>query len=107
MEDGRIIDSQITASSEYSSYFGSVTNARLNRPGSVGQFGGPATSDLNQWVQVDLGISRLVTGIIMQGRDRAVIVHFVKKYNVQYSNDGDTWRKVTDRNVDDGVVRII
>ena len=101
MEDGRILDSQITASSEYNSDFGSVTNARLNRPASVGKFGGPATSDLDQWVQVDLGVSRLVTGIAIQGRDRATVIHFVKKYMVQYSSDGGTWRYVTEGN--DGV----
>ena len=108
MENGNIIDSQITASSEINANGQSVTNARLNRPGSVGQFGGPATSDLNQWVQVDLGVSRLVTGMIMQGRDQTNVIHCVKKYKVQYSSvgDTDTWQYVKKSNEEEDVVRL-
>ena len=102
MADGRILDSQITGSSELNPDLESVTNARLDRPASVGKFGGPATSDLDQWVQVDLGVSRLVTGIVIQGKDDDADVRFVKKYKVQhYSSDGDTWRFVKDSN--DGI----
>ena len=91
MEDGRIKDSQISASSEYSDKH-KATNARLNRPNLPGTFGAWAskTNDPNQWIQVDLIVPRLVAGVIAQGRyDHD---NRVTKYVVSYSEDGSTWQ---------------
>ena len=71
MEDRRIPDSQITASSEYDSNHG-PTNARLNRPADGSTIGAwsARTNDLLPWIQVDFGAPKMVSGIMMQGRKR-------------------------------------
>ena len=74
MEDGRIADSQITASNEYNNstptrktYHG-ANNARLNRRaqsvGNVYTTGAwcAGKSDVNQWIQVEFTIPTWVTG---------------------------------------------
>ncbi len=106
MEDGRIKDDQLSASTEYqhqSLYYG-VTNARLNRPVQPGTSGAwsAQTKDVNQWIQVDLLLQRLVVGVIMQGRDHANI-NYVTKYKVAYSLDGATWQNVQDAQGNDQV----
>ena len=103
MEDGRISDGQITASSFM--YYDYPRHGRLNRPAEVdNSFGGwcPHDSQLeNSWIRVDLGVSTLVAGVIMQGRGyyRDYTMHWVSKYKVQYSNDDFTWQTVMDEMV--------
>ena len=87
MESRAIPDSQISASSEYS-----LTHAahqgRLHFQavgGLVGSWSSGA-NDLNQWLQVDLGIAVRVTGIATQGRNEAK--QWVKEYKLQYGEDG-------------------
>ena len=100
MEDGRITDSQITASSEFDSpdihpaYHG-VTNARLNRPPGSGTTGSwsAKTNDINQWIQADLKVLTRVTGVMIQGRVEGD-QQWVTKFKVQYSDDGVIWKYV-------------
>ena len=96
MEDGRITDSQITASSEYvDAMYHGPTNARLNKPAESGVASGSwaaQTMDTNQWIQVDLKIATWVTGVMIQGR--AGTNQWVKKFKVQYSDDGEKWKYI-------------
>ena len=93
MEDGRIADSQITASTEWRSNHG-PTNARLNRPAQSGTSGSWSvrTNDVNQWIQVEFESSTWMTGVIIQGRSDSD--QWVIEYKVQYSTDGENWQYV-------------
>ena len=92
MEDGRIPDNNIIASSKYSSgveaYYG-----RLNR--QEGSWTA-RTNNLNQWIQVDLSELKHMSGVITQGRNS--YSQWVTKFVVQYSTNGETWSSVTDVN---------
>ena len=96
MEDGRISNYQITASSAWKSltesHFG-----RLNGGPVIGITSGvwtPVTNNKSQWIQVNFGLPRLVTGIITQGRHGAD--EWVTRYKVQYADDGVNWQYVVD-----------
>ncbi|XP_072041290.1 lactadherin-like [Amphiura filiformis] len=100
MEDGRISDSQITASTEWVSsddpglYYG-ANNARLNRAAMTGTTGAwsAQTNDGNQWIQVALGVPTWVTGVLIQGREdwSPPQWQYVTRFKVQYSEDGEFW----------------
>ena len=88
MENGKIADSQITASSQWDS-FNAPFRARLNNRLVGNMRGGWSSrySDLKQWLQVDLGNYRTVTGVATQGR--ADEYHnWVTRFRLQYSDDG-------------------
>ena len=90
LESGAINDSQITASSELDSYHG-VTRARLHaREIDAYRRGAwvPATTDLNQWLQVDLGKITAVTHVATQGRNIYSPLQMVTEYKLQFSGDG-------------------
>jgi len=90
MESGAIADSQITASSEYNVYH-SPKRARLyTKETDIYSSGAwsSLTKDLNQWLQVDLGKMTSVTHVATQGRDSEKAWQWVKKYNLQFSDDG-------------------
>lgn len=83
MEDGRLLNYQLTAS--YSIVYFHAKNARLN---SVVGAGGWSPGNLNSghWIQVAFGARRIVTGIVTQGR--ATHPQWVTKYKVQYYDQG-------------------
>ena len=85
MEDGSIKDSQITASTSFNIFLGPHWS-RLNKGGSWSV----AHISIDQWIQVDLGISRIITGIVLQGGDEGT-QEWVKSYKVEYSRDGIAW----------------
>ena len=91
MESGAIADSQITASSEWSVYHSSK-RARLYTKDIGIEIGRGAwsslTSDLNQWLQVDLGKITPVTHVATQGRNSWSPAQMVTKYKLQFSDDG-------------------
>ena len=109
MENHRIPDSQITASTVYYNLqTHGATHARLNRPnGYSGSSGGweAGVNDVHQWIQVDLGIVKIVSGIVLQGRDGWG--HWVRKYQVHYSADSVSWMWVTNVNQKDVAVRML
>ena len=90
MEDRRIPDSAITASSSVNSSHG-PSNSRLNflNKGSDVSAWCPKTGSENQWLQIDLGEMTAVTKVATQGRynseDR------VTTYTLSYSVDGKHW----------------
>ena len=104
MKDGTIKDNQITSSTEWAANHG-ATNARLDRPAGHGRTGGwsAKTNDVNQWIQADLGAIRSVSGIVIQGRSD--YNQWVTKYQVQYSEDGVTWKYVKDDEQKNDMVR--
>ncbi|XP_066294614.1 lactadherin-like [Branchiostoma lanceolatum] len=87
MESGAIPDDSITASSFHSADLVPY-NGRLN-----GVAGGGAwmaiSNTIGQWLQVDLGEMKRVTGTIIQGRRNTE--QRVTSYKLQYSTDRITW----------------
>ncbi|XP_028390594.1 IgGFc-binding protein-like [Dendronephthya gigantea] len=68
MESGKIPDSRITASSEWSHLHG-ATNARLNFAKNSGSWSSRYNNQ-NQWLQVDFKFRATITDILTQGRGR-------------------------------------
>ena len=87
MENGEILDGQITASSEWNANHGPA-NGRVNFKAGGGRTGAWSSrrNDLNQWLQVDFELQATVTEIMIQGRSDAN--QWVKSYAVTYSNNG-------------------
>ena len=105
MQNGKLPDSALTASSEYSVAYG-PENARLHfQPQSylykyryvarvvTTRYGAWVTNvqDHNQWLQVDFGVETRVTRIATQGRQDAN--QWVKKYTLRYSTDGSYFQQ--------------
>jgi len=86
MESGSISDAQITASSEYSSYF-AAEDSRLH----TGTAWSAATNDASQWLQIHLGVQYpTVTRVATQGS--SAYSEWVTEYKLQFSNDGVTFQ---------------
>ena len=81
MQNRKIKDSQLTASSVYRSGL-STRQGRLNGLTSWSA----RQRNQNQWIQVDLGRKKVVTAIATQGRRN--YKQWVKSYFVSYSPDG-------------------
>ena len=90
MENGQILDSQITASSQFDVNHG-PTNARLNFKAHGGRTGAWSSrrNDVNQWLQIDFNYPATIDEILTQGRQSTN--QWVKTYTVSYSNDGVTF----------------
>ena len=84
VEDRKIKDSQITASSVWSASL-STKQGRLNSASSWSA----RRNDQNQWIQVDLGREEVITTIATQGR--ANYNQWVKTYSVSLGSDGNTF----------------
>ena len=94
MEDRRILDSQINASSESTDR--QAFKARLDRALSAEGSWSAAVNEAYQWIQVDLGVLKRVSGIVLQGRQD--LYQWVTKYKVDYSVDPMSWMWVKDIN---------
>uniref|UniRef100_A0A8C7XX70 Neuropilin 1 n=1 Tax=Oryzias sinensis TaxID=183150 RepID=A0A8C7XX70_9TELE len=97
MVSGQITDAQVSASS-YADRGWVAENARLltGRSGWTGQQ--IKQPFRNEWLQVDLGQDKMVSGVMIQGgkhRDRNV---FMKKFKVGHSQDGDHWTFIKEEN---------
>ena len=89
MESGAIADSQLTASSEWSASQGSKRARLHTKENGLGTGAWSSlTSDLNQWLQVDLGKITPVTHVATQGRNSWSPAQMVTKYKLQFSDDG-------------------
>ena len=87
LEDGRVPDPLIRASSFYNYYCGPF-NARLNRR-RYGRQGGAWCAkrrDRRQWLQVDFGALSTVSGVATQGRQNSA--QWVTSYYISYSRNG-------------------
>ncbi|XP_038060534.1 lactadherin-like [Patiria miniata] len=98
MEDGRIPDASITASSMWQNKTNhGPTRARLNlQAGSASAWCNTGASETHPWIQVDLGSNVIITGVITQGRWDGNYLDWVTEFEVAYSDDGQEWTDVTD-----------
>lgn len=103
MESGAVSDAQISASSQKDDNY-AANRARLNMKINGIKQGGwlPLTSDLNQWLQVELGGYTTVTLVATQGRNG--YDQWVTKYRLQYSYDGVTYHLYKERGENSGKV---
>ena len=102
MESGKILDKQITASSEWNAHH-AAHQGRLNfqevKETGVARKSGSWSAlrnDQNQWLQVDLlREESVVTSVATQGRHKhprwGQHNQWVKSYKLQYSNNGDNF----------------
>ena len=99
MENGGVLDEQITASSELndnSAAYQGRLNVNESVQGSTIKSGAwvAGTSDQSQWLQVDLyDEESLISRVATQGRNQDVSwvlanSQWVERYKLQYSNDG-------------------
>ncbi|XP_048583948.1 uncharacterized protein LOC125563127 [Nematostella vectensis] len=98
MEDGRIADSAITASSSFSPACNasrSRLHAKKELQGSQEVCGGwvAANNSLDgpHWLKVDLGRLTSVTEIAIQGRDDSTNPQWTMTFTVSHSRDGHQW----------------
>ena len=96
IEDGRIPDSALTASTIHSGAY-AATLARLNLAAASGKVGSWAAkkNDVNQWLKIDLGTPTTVTKVATQGRQDAD--QWITSYTLSYSLAGSFWVKYTVR----------
>ncbi|XP_033951501.2 uncharacterized protein [Pseudochaenichthys georgianus] len=87
VEDGNITDSQLSASSSIGFY--TPNKARLNG-NSCWMPSGTATSS---WIQANLGQTRKVTGVVIQGCPQNE--HWITEFKIQHSMDGTIWTDYT------------
>ncbi|XP_077571525.1 discoidin domain-containing receptor 2-like isoform X1 [Stigmatopora nigra] len=98
MEDGRIGDGDISASSQWHQTTG-AQYARLNRDDGDGAWcpeGRPETSRA-QFLQVDLRALTFLTVVATQGRYARNGIEFARAYSLNYSRDGVVWRSWRNR----------
>ena len=95
MEDGRILDTGINASSSSTP----AKNGRLNYASGSSWCAG--TSDTNPYLQIDLQTLHIICAVSTQGNSNAD--QWVKTYTLQLSLDGVTW---TDYKELDGQVKV-
>lgn len=107
MKSRLIPDSRVSASSSFrtwslESFTWRPQFARLDKQGKTNAWTAQV-QDRNQWIQVDLGSSKKLTGIITQGAKDFGQVQFVSAFRVSYSQDGQNWTTVKDRS---GAIKI-
>ena len=90
LEDGRIQDGAISASSAYNIYYAAKLG-RLNLKAKVGNVGAwcVLTRDANQWLQIDLGAGTTVTKVATQGRQD--YDQWVTSYAISYNPVKSNW----------------
>ena len=105
MEDGRIKDSQITASSVLKERSPHPWLARLNRnipqwgawcPDITG--GNRTEKNYDQYIQIDLVNLTKITGIATQGRSYSGGREYAKDYKISYIRDGGIWNFYQEKN---------
>ncbi|KAI8777902.1 neurexin-4 [Biomphalaria glabrata] len=90
VEDGRIPDSALTASSFHTKR--QPKDARVGR--SAGAWS-PSIQNAFQWLQVDMAKQYLVTSVYVQGRQGSD--EYVMEFFLEYSDDALTWRRYTNQ----------
>ncbi|CAD7676127.1 unnamed protein product [Nyctereutes procyonoides] len=108
MKDNTIPDKQITASSIYRTWGLNAFSwypfyARLDKQGKFNAWTAQ-TNDASEWLQVDLGFQRQVTGIITQGARDFGHIQYVAAYKVAYSNDRTNWTEYKDQGAIEGKI---
>ncbi|XP_061625031.1 discoidin domain-containing receptor 2 isoform X1 [Phyllopteryx taeniolatus] len=98
MEDGRIKDDDITASSQWHETTG-PQYARLNREDGDGAWcpEGQLEASDSQFLQVDLRHLTFLTVVATQGRYARNGIEFARAYSLNYSRDGVIWKSWRNR----------
>ena len=105
MNDGRIKDSQITASSVLKGRSPHPWLARLNRnipswgawcPEITG--GNRTEKNYDQYIEIDLLNLTKITGIATQGRSYSGGREYTKDYKISYIRDGGIWNFYQEKN---------
>ncbi|XP_021569767.1 LOW QUALITY PROTEIN: coagulation factor V [Carlito syrichta] len=94
MENGKIENKQITASSFKKSWWGDFwepSYARLNAQGRVNAWQAKANNN-KQWLQIDLLKIKKITAIVTQGCKSLSSEMYVKSYTIYYSDQGVEWK---------------
>ncbi|XP_071958874.1 uncharacterized protein [Antedon mediterranea] len=97
VEDGTIPSQDLSSSGYFASEY-RPERGRLNTQADSEGDGAWCSGDnnANQWIQVDFGVLKQISGVITQGRsDRN---KYVKTYGVLYSVDGTNFVDITDDN---------
>ena len=91
MEDGRILDSQISASS----FWDSITSPRHGRLNSVlgGGSWSPQRPTARQYLQIDLSSKKTILKVATQGRHHND--QRVTKYSLKYGDSNTQWTDYT------------
>ena len=119
MEDCRIPDSGFSASSVYDSprtnVLHSASYARLNHAAvysadgkkvAAGAWSAGAYDDANQFIEVNLGGLKWVSGVVLQGRGDGPL-EWVTKFQTKYKVDADgVWMVVKDVNQQENMVSL-
>ncbi|KXJ24097.1 Lactadherin [Exaiptasia diaphana] len=98
MENRKINDSQITASSTYVRQDAKPIHGpwygRLNRKADQQGIGGWAAGRKTdgEYIQVDLGVTNVITMVSTQGRSSCSCFQWVTSYSLAYSDDGTSWK---------------
>ena len=85
MENGEILDSQITASSEWNNKH-SPRNARLNLQIPGNAYAWVPSTFSGSWLQVNFELLAIVSEVLTQGRGD--YPQWVKSYTLSFSNNG-------------------
>ncbi|KAM9740952.1 coagulation factor VIII [Menidia menidia] len=98
LQRGLIPDSSFDASSYYSPLMRSwkPSLARLHQSGSTNAWR-PKNNNPHEWLQVDLGKVRRVTGVITQGARSLMTQMMVTEFSVTFSQDGRSWSSVLEK----------
>ena len=84
--------------------------ARLHEQSCPGWCSG-ADSPLSDYLQIDIGSVKILTGLAMQANALYLGHHYITKFSIQYSTDGSTWSYYKDagsasKKVFDGIRRL-
>ena len=91
MENGTILDSQISASSVFNpNYAAKQARLHFKRDGVRTGSWSAKNNDKNQWLQVDLQQTTRITAIATQGRNGHTPGQWVQEYKLQYGEDIQT-----------------
>uniref|UniRef100_A0A8C4WZ29 Neuropilin n=1 Tax=Eptatretus burgeri TaxID=7764 RepID=A0A8C4WZ29_EPTBU len=85
-----ISDNQITASSQYYTGLWSPQLGRLQNPVNAWT---PLQDSSKEWIQVDLGFPKIVTGVATQGAvsHESGTSYYVTNYRLEHSTSGEDW----------------
>uniref|UniRef100_M4A5L1 Coagulation factor VIII-like n=1 Tax=Xiphophorus maculatus TaxID=8083 RepID=M4A5L1_XIPMA len=95
LEKGSVPDSSFSASSFQSSFLRSWSPflARLHQSGGANAWR-PKNNNPHEWLQVDLGKVKRITGIITQGARSMLTQMMVTEFSVTFSQDRHSWSSV-------------
>ncbi|KAM7048440.1 lactadherin isoform 2-T2 [Molossus nigricans] len=108
LKNNTILDKQITASSIYktwglSSFSWYPFYARLDQQGKFNAWTAEKNS-ASEWLQIDLGSQKQVSGIITQGARDFGHIQYVAAYKVAHSDDGRNWTEYREQGAADSKV---